>query len=109
MESYDVRLKDLKTGNITDITVTVEEQDGMIVMSSEIADAEFSVKHRDFFTAFLILRDELHETGYRMLCAGAKNNAVQSGMMAGSDRVYLIKDGEDPKPSDAVGIFDYME
>ena len=56
-----------------------------------------------------MLKDELLSGGYKMCCAGAMENAVQSGMMAGSDRVYLIKEGEKPKPSDAVGMFDYME
>lgn len=109
MEDIAVRLKRLNDTGYTDITVWLKDDGYTIAFSTNVEGKEYSSENEDTFTAFKMLKDELLSGGYKMCCAGAMENAVQSGMMAGSDRVYLIEEGEKPKPSDAVGMFDYME
>ena len=105
-ESYDDIKKVLEVES-EKIEKHLSDKDYIITL--EIEGKEYSSENEDTFTAFKMLKDDLLSGGYKMCCAGAMENAVQSGMMAGSDRVYLIKEGEKPKPSDAVGMFDYME
>lgn len=109
MERYEIRLKSLENGGYTDTVITETEKDDEISLSAEVGERLFSEKDEDQFTAFKKLRDSLLTAGYGMCCAGALINAVQSGMMAGSDRVYLVTLGEKPSLKDAVGIFDFAD
>lgn len=109
MEGNEIRLKHLADNVYSDAVVSeTEDSDG--IMLSTFADGKlFSGKDEDYFTAFRKLRDSLLTEGYGMCCAGARINAVQSGMMAGTDRVYLVSLGEKAVQSNVRGIFDYVD
>ncbi|SFC29380.1 hypothetical protein [Ruminococcus albus] len=106
MEEYTVKLKKLDDDTYCDIVVTEDDNGEVIKFRLEKDSKVFVGEDEDYLTAFRKLRDALLSAGYGMCCAGALVNALQSGMMAGSDRVYLVKLGEKPSMKNAVGIFD---
>ncbi|MBQ8965152.1 MAG: hypothetical protein IJ063_01065 [Ruminococcus sp.] len=105
MEEYEVSLKRLGTAGYIDTSVWQRDNGQTIAYRAEVEGMEFSGEDEDNFTAFKKLRDDLLKGGYGMCCAGAMTNAVQSGMLAGSDRVYLVMKGRKPALTDAVWIF----
>ena len=104
-EEIDVSLKDLDGAGYTDAVVVMKDDGRTIAFSTEVGGREYSAEDEDYFTAFKKLRDELLVGGHGMCCAGAMINAVQSGMLAGSDRVYLVMKGRKPTMADAVWMF----
>lgn len=106
MEEYPVKLKKLADGTFSDIVVKEDDNGETIKFSVQMDGKIFVGEDEDYLTAFRKLRDVLLSAGCGMCCAGALVNALQSGMMAGSDRVYLVKLGEKPSMKNAVGIFD---
>lgn len=106
MEEYSVKLKKLTDGTFYDSVVTEEDNGEVLKFKAEIGGRNYVGEDEDYYTAFRKLRDVLLTAGYGMCCAGAMVNALQSGMMAGSDRVYLVRTGEKPSVKDAAGIFD---
>ena len=109
MEGNEIRLKSLDGGVYTDAFVTEDEDRDGVILSASVGGKLFSGRDADYFTAFKKLRDSLLEEGYGMCCAGARVNAVQSGMMAGTDRVYLVSIGKKPVLTNVRGIFDYVD
>ncbi len=56
------------------------------------------------------LRKELLlAVGYGMKCNGSRLNAVQSGMMGATDKVYLVEIGKQALMKDIVSIWDYAD
>ena len=109
MEEYGIKLKELDSGNIIDAVVKENGDRDDILLAVTLGDKQFSAVNEDYFTAFQQLRDRLLDEGYGMCCAGAKENALQSGMMAGSDRVYLVTLGSRAVMKSISGIFDYAD
>lgn len=107
IEEYDIRLKKLCDGTYLDTVVTENDNGETIKFAAQVDGKLFVGEDEDYFTAFKRLRDVLLAAGYGMCCAGALVNALQSGMMAGSGRVYLVRPGEKPSLKNAVGIFDH--
>ena len=109
MDGYDIKLKELANGNITNAFVSETENKNGIVLSVKLGDKEIAAVHDDYFTAFQQLRDKLLEEGFGMCCAGAMENALQSGMMAGSNRVYLVTLGSKAVMKSITGIYEYAD
>jgi len=66
----------------------------------------------DLFKAFLALRGKLEESGYKLLCNGARKDVLSSGMsrsMGGGRKAYVVKLGEQARMKDILDIFDYAE
>lgn len=106
MEEYSVKLKKLTDGTFYNAVVTEEDNGEVLKFKAEIGGKNYVGEDEDYYTAFRKLMDVLLTAGYGMCCAGAMVNALQSGMMAGSDRVYLVRTGEKPSVKDTAGIFD---
>ena len=109
MEKINVRLKRLADNVYTDAVIEEDYADGVTVLRIDIGGETLTGEDDDYFTAFGKLRDSLLEKGFGLCCAGAMLNAGQSGMMAGSDMVYLVRKGEKPTLSDRVWIFEEKE
>ena len=66
----------------------------------------------DFVTnlpAYQEFRDKLLEAGYGIKCNGSRLNAVQSGMMETTDKIYLVEMGRQALMKDIVHIWDYAD
>ena len=69
----------------------------------------YKVNADDEFSAFQKLRDMLLDNGIGLKCCGAMINAHQSGMMATSDKVYLLTLGKPALLKDVATIYDYAD
>lgn len=49
------------------------------------------------------------QLGYGIKCNGSRINAVQSGMMGATDKIYLVEMGKQALMKDIVSIFDYAD
>lgn len=47
--------------------------------------------------------------GYGIKCNGSRINAIQSGMMGATDKVYLVEMGKQALKKDIVNIWDYAD
>ena len=111
MEIYDVILIDLNTKDELSIQVKVDEAETSenIVISAIIKKQEITSSNYDYLPAFQEFRDKLLITGYGIKCNGSRLNAVQSGMMGATDKMYLVEMGKQALMKDIVHIWDYAE
>lgn len=109
MESYNLTV--LQLSNKTEFNITFEiyyENDDIIIIS-KITDNHIIRRSNGYFTAFQKIRDEFLHLGFGIKCNGSKLNAVQSNMMSGSERIYLVKLGFPATLCDIVNIFDFAD
>lgn len=108
METYQCTIADLSYyQNEKVISVEVEDNYDSYVMRTTVDGIELSVTGNGLFTTFQKLRDELLKIGFGMKCNAARINAVQSGMMADLDVVYLVELGERASTTLVNSFWDY--
>ena len=86
----------------------IEEEDGFRLVTV-IGDKEYESQGEAYFVTFQGLRDQLLKEGYGLKCNGARINAVQSNMMGGCPKVYLVELGRQALMKDVVLIWDYAD
>lgn len=111
MEIYNCIAVDLLYYQIYEkkIKIEVYDEEEKIRILTEIDGVEFSSAGEDYFEVFKKLRDQILELGYGLKCNGSRINAIQSNMMAGSDRVYLVEMGKPALMKDVVCMWDYAD
>ncbi len=111
MKTYEVILIDLNTKEELAVQVKVDKSETTenIVISAVIKKHEITSSNYNYLPAFQEFRDELLIKGYGIKCNGSRLNAVQSGMMGPTDKVYLVESGEKALVKDIVYIWDYAE
>ena len=92
----DILAKEKETTENISIHAVIDKQD---VTSSDY----------NYFPAFQIFRDKLLELGYGIKCNGSRINAIQSGMMGGTDEIYLVEAGKQALMENIVRIWDYTD
>ena len=108
METYQCTIADLSYyQNERVISVEVEDNYDSYMMRTTVDGIELSVSGNGLFTTFQKLRDELLKIGFGMKCNAARINAVQSGMMADLDVVYLVELGERASTTLVNSFWDY--
>lgn len=110
-ERYKITLFDIKTKqqNISEISVILDDETDEFVIDLKTENLQIKSKHCDYFSAFKIFKDELLNKGYGIKCNGSKINAVQSAMMANSDKIYLVELGRVALTQDIANIWDYAD
>lgn len=92
MEVYNVTAVNLFTDESLPVTFSVwddEEVDASCLkVESSFCDLTASGEH--LFEVFKILRDQLLQDGWGLLCYGAAVNANASPMMSACDKVYML-------------------
>ena len=78
-------------------------------MNCEVDGVCFSVSGEYYFETFQLLRDYLLEFGYGIKCNGSRPNAIQSGMMGDSEKIYLVEFGRQALDKDLFSIWDYAD
>lgn len=109
MEEYAVKLKVLGTGTVIDGVVSEEEQTDEFILRLTVCGREFIGRDYAYHRAFQKLRDGLLGAGYGICCKGALINAVQSEMMSGCEKVYLVELGRQARMSDVVFIYEFAD
>lgn len=111
MEIYEVTLVDLNTKDELSVQVKVDEAEVSenIIISLQIKKQEIISSNYNYLCAFQEFRDKLLIMGYGMKCNGSRINAVQSGMMGATAKVYLAEMGKKALMKDIVHIWDYAE
>ena len=109
MEKHILTIVNLSDNTEQNITFEIHDDADDIIIKSTIDKSEFSCCDRGYFTAFQKIRDEFLTLGFGIKCNGSRINAVQSGMMSGSERIYLVKLDTPAAMKDIVNIFDYAE
>ena len=94
MDSYICKIADLAYyENEKQTIVNVDIQDEKIEMNCEVDGVCFSAGGEYYFETFQLFRDYLLEFGYGIKCNGSRLNAIQSGMMEYSEKIYLVEFG----------------
>ena len=110
MDSYICTIADLAYyENEKKTTVNVDIQDEKIEMNCEVDGVCFSASGEYYFETFQLLRDYLLEFGYGIKCNGSRLNAIQSGMIGYSEKIYLVEFGRQALNKDIFGIWDYAD
>ena len=110
METYQCVVADLAYyGNEKSITITVNDEDDGFKISGEINEIEITSNGESYFESFQKFRDRLLGLGYGLKCKGSQINAVQSNMMGGSDKIYLVESGKPALMKDVVSIWEYAD
>ena len=111
MEIYEVILIELNTKKEIPFSVEVDEAEitEYIKIRAFISGKEIISSNHNYLSAFQEFRDKLLLLGYGIKCNGSRNNAVQSGMMGATDKVYLVKMGKQALMKDIVHIWDYAD
>lgn len=111
MEKYEVICLNLndKSEAVLNVFADEYETDDEIVLSVKLNGEEMFWKGEYYFDTFKRMEDSLLEKGYALKCCGAMPNAVQSTMACYSDRIYLVRLGEQARKEDIAGIFDYAD
>lgn len=108
VEVYKVTVGHLSSRNETNVCVQVDEDD-TIQISLQFLDKTVKVSDYSYFTTFKKFRDTLLNIGYGLKCQGAKINAVQSGMMSSTDKIYLVELGKQAKLNQIVSIWEQAD
>ena len=111
MEVYEITLIELSTKKEIHIPVEVDEAEESenIVIYSKVKYHEVTSISDTYFIAYQEFRDELLALGYGIKCNGSRINAIQSGMMGATDKVFLVEMGKQALKKDIVNIWDYAD
>lgn len=111
MEIYEITVINLSTQNEQILTVEVDESEESeyIVIKSAFLGQEISASDYNYLPAYQIFRNKLLQLGYGIKCNGSRLNAVQSGMMGATDKVYLVELGRQAVMKDIAHIWDYAD
>lgn len=106
MEIHKVVLIELneKTELIIRVEVDEAEISENIYINAKIKEQEFTSLNYNYLSAYQEFRDKLLEIGYGIKCNGSRINAVQSGMMGATDKIYLVEVGKQAMMKDIVQI-----
>lgn len=111
MENFEVTVVNLNTKENQVLTIEVDEAETTeyIVIKGDISGQIVTASNENYLSAYQEFRDKLLDIGFGIKCNGSKINAVQSGMMGGTDKVYLVTFGQKALMKDVVNMFDYAE
>ena len=108
MTQYRVSIVFIGSSHREDVEVNADECESSddIMLELPINGRVIKSFGSSYLEAYQKLRDRLLGFGYGMECCGSLINAVQSGMMAQSPKVYLVTLGKQARLDYIVGIWD---
>lgn len=111
MEKYKIVVVNLKSELEEELLIEVDEAETSeeIVIKALIMGQEITALNYSYLQAYQEFRDRLLSLGYGMKCNGSRINAVQSGMLSGVDKVYLVEMGKPALMKDVMNIFDFAD
>lgn len=111
MEIYSITLVCLNERKEMPLSVSVDEAEASenIIITATVDGNTIKISDGSYLSAYQRFRDGLLLLGYGIKCSGSRINAVQSGMMAATDRIYLVSIGRQALAQDIVPIWDYAD
>ncbi len=111
LEVYEAVAMELDTKIERPVFIAVDEAETTesIIIKASVSEKEFTSSNYNYFTAYQEIRDKLLEAGLGMKCHGSRLNAVQSGMMAATDKIYLVEPGRAASMKDVVSLWGYAD
>ncbi|MBO5571566.1 MAG: hypothetical protein J5926_02485 [Ruminococcus sp.] len=108
MTQYRISIVFIASSHRIDVEVNADEFESSddIILELPMGGRVIKSSGSSYLEAYQELRDKLLGFGYGMECCGSLINAVQSGMMAQSPKVYLVSMGKQAKLDDIAGIWD---
>lgn len=96
MEKYEVIIKKLNSNHELPLILEVDEAETTenIVIEAFVSEQKITSTNDSYFSAYQEFRDQLLQLGYGIKCNGSRINAVQSGMMGATDKIYLVEMGK---------------
>lgn len=101
-----INLISLKNLTLKECIIHIQEAEDRFILSCHVDDLDLTGSGDSMFMAFQKLMDQLYDLGYGMNCQGARINAMQSAMAYASDKIYLLKLGQQALNHDLVSMFD---
>lgn len=111
MEEYIVTIVNIKTNIESEISIFADEAETTdnIILKVSIDDKEICATDYNYLSAYQKLRDELLGMHYGIKCKGSQLNAIQSGMMVDSDKIYLVQLGQKALNKDICSLYEYSD
>lgn len=110
MEQYKCTVVDLGYYNSEKaVLIEVNGDADEIEISTVIDGINLCCSDECYLFAYQKIRDELLKLGYGLQCNGSRINAIQSGMMAHYEKIYLVEMGKQALSNQIVCIWDYAE
>lgn len=111
MEVYNVTAVNLFTDESLPVTFSVwdDEEVDASCLKVESSFCSLTASGEHLFEVFKILRDQLLQDGWGLLCYGAAVNAHASPMMSACDKVYMLTPFYQAKMEDVVCLFDFYD
>ena len=110
MEQYKCTVADLVYyDSEKTVLIEVNEDSDEIEISTVVDGIDFFSSDESYLAAYQKLRDKLLELGFGLQCNGSRINAIQSGMMAHYEKIYLVEMGKQALSNQIVCIWDYAE
>lgn len=111
MEVYDVTAVNLFTDESLPVTFSVWDDEEVDISCLKVASSfcSLTASGEHLFEVFKILRDQLLQDGWGLLCYGAAVNAHASPMMSACDKVYMLTPFYQAKMEDVVCLFDFYD
>ncbi len=108
---YKIILVDLNTKEALPAQVEVDEAETTdnITIHAVVVKQDITSSDYNYLTTYQAFRDKLLVLGYGIKCNGSRLNAVQSGMMSATDKVYIVEIGKQALAKDIVHIWDYAD
>lgn len=109
MEQYEIIIIKLTAKTTQSLLIDVDEAETSetITIHAQVNGQTITSSNDGYFFAYQEFRDQLLKLGYGIPCSGSRLNAVQSAMMSGTDKIYLVKPGKPARSEDLVHIWDY--
>lgn len=102
----------LNNGNIEKCFLIISESPPWIISLTYKGYKDLSYQADDLFEALKLMREFFEPLGIKMLCNGAREDVVSSGMsreMGGGRKAYVIQKGHPANIDEMVDIFDFAE
>ena len=111
MEVYNVTAVNLFTNESLPVTFSVWDDEEVDTSCLKVASSfcSLTASGEHLFEVFKILRDQLLQDGWGLLCYGAAVNAYVSPMMSACDKVYMLTPFYQAKMEDVVCLFDFYD
>ena len=110
MENHIVTAVSIEFRNL--LTISVHADEGVsdeIILETSIEGTDVRCTGNSYLEAYQKLRDRLLALGYGLKCCGSLINAVQSGMMAHTPKIYLVRYGCQALLKDIADIWEYCD
>lgn len=110
MERLTICIVEIKGKRESALQIEVDEETSEnIIIKANVYGSEIVAENYHYLSAFREFQDKMLCLGFGLKCNGARLNAIQSPMMSGTEKVYLVEMGRKAAMRDVASMWDYAE